>query len=101
MHIHIHDSRAADDEDRFTAHVALREDVQSVSAVEIDLETYGPSEDAARTRMMVAMRALASKLLEASADAAVVVACPVCKTEWEFDDHDSCPACRLAPQGVN
>lgn len=68
MQIKIHDGREPDAEDRFTAHVYLREDVQSVSAIEIDLETYGPSEDAARTRMGIAMRNLATRLLEASPD---------------------------------
>jgi hypothetical protein len=66
VQIKIHDGREPDAEDRFTAHVFLREDVQSVSAVEIDLETYGPSEDVARTRMLAAMRVLASQLLDAS-----------------------------------
>ena len=66
MQIKIHDGRELDAEDRFTAHVFLREDVQSVSAVEIDLETYGRSEDEARARMLVAMRGLASQLLAAS-----------------------------------
>lgn len=68
MKIKIHDGRTPDAEDRFTAHVYLREDVQSVSAVEIDLETYGPTEDAVRTRMMIAMRGLASQLLAASTE---------------------------------
>lgn len=68
MQIKIHDCREPGAEDRFTAHVYLREDVQSVSAIEIDLEAYGQSEDEARTRMMVAMRALASRLLNASPD---------------------------------
>lgn len=67
MQIVLHDSREADAEDRFTAHVYLRADVQSVSTVEIDLETYGPSGDTARIRMLVAMRDLASRLLAASA----------------------------------
>ena len=31
----------------------------------------------------------------------VIVECPVCKTKWEFDNHDNCPTCALAPQGVN
>ena len=66
MQIKIHDSRSSDAEDRFTAYVSLREDVQSASAIEIDLETYGPSEDAARSRMMAAMRALAARLLAAA-----------------------------------
>lgn len=66
MQIKVHDGRALGAEDRFTAHVWLREDVTDVSAVEIDLETYGPSEDAARARMVAAMRALAEKLCAAS-----------------------------------
>ena len=68
MQIKIHDGRTPDAEDRFTAHAWLREDVESVSAIEIDLETYGSSEDAARSRMIVAMRHLASRLLTASAE---------------------------------
>jgi rubrerythrin len=35
------------------------------------------------------------------AGAETIVVCPVCKTEWKFDNHDSCPACGLPPQGVN
>lgn len=62
MQIKLHDSNEPDAEDRFTAHAWLREDVQSVSAVEIDLETYGPTEDVARKRMHEAMRSLAAKL---------------------------------------
>lgn len=68
MQIKIHDGREPDAEDRFTAHVWLREDVTSVSAVEIDLETYGPSEDAARSRMLIAMRGLAYTLLAAATE---------------------------------
>lgn len=66
MQIKIHDGRTPDAEDRYTAHVWLREDVQSVSAVEIDLETYAPTEDLARNRMKDTMRALAAKLTDAS-----------------------------------
>ena len=65
MQIKVHDSREADAEDRFTAHVYLREDVQSVSAIEIDLETYGPTEQITRTRMHDAMRATAAMLTAA------------------------------------
>jgi hypothetical protein len=68
LQIKIHDGREPDADDRFTAHVHLREDVQSVSAIEIDLETYGPSEIEARNRMMVALRGLAAQLLAASLD---------------------------------
>lgn len=68
MRIKVHDSRDVDAADRFTAHLALREDVPSVSAVEIDLETYGPSEDAARTRMLMAMRGLAMRLIAAATE---------------------------------
>lgn len=67
MPIKIHDSREPA-EDRFTAHAWLRDDVQSASAVEVDIETYGPSEDAARARMRAVMFDLAARLLAASAE---------------------------------
>ncbi len=44
---------------------------------------------------------LPPEALPRSVGGEVIVACPVCKTEWKFDDHDSCPTCKLAPQGVN
>ena len=62
----IHDSHDVGAEDRFTAHFSFREDVASVSVIEIDLETYGPTEDAARARMKNAMRELAASLTKLS-----------------------------------
>ncbi len=35
------------------------------------------------------------------AGAEVIVACPVCKTDWNFDSHGKCPTCGLIPQGLN
>ena len=61
--IKVHDNRGEDAEDRYTAHVWLREDVSCVSVIEVDLETYGPSEDVARQRMGAVMARLAAKLL--------------------------------------
>lgn len=35
------------------------------------------------------------------AGAETIVECPVCKTSWQFDNHDDCPTCGLTPQGLN
>lgn len=68
MQIAIHDRGGAsgNPEERFTAHVAKRADVTSVSAVEIDIEAYGPTEDIARKRLRDAARDLAEKLFTLS-----------------------------------
>lgn len=63
MQVQVHDSRDAGADDRFTAHLYLREDLTSVSAVEVDIETYGPDEHSARLRMTDAVRGLAERLL--------------------------------------
>jgi hypothetical protein len=63
MEIKIHDSGPGRDEDRFTVHAAMRADVTSVSAVEIDIEAYGPTEDVARQRLRDVARELAEELL--------------------------------------
>jgi hypothetical protein len=63
--IRLHDSGPdRGGEERFTAHAALREDVTSVSAVEVDIEAYGPNENIARHRLRTAMSVLAEKLAE-------------------------------------
>lgn len=66
MKIKLHDSGPdRGGEERFTAHAALREDVTSVSAVEVDIEAYGPSERIAMDRLRNAMRSLSERLTEA------------------------------------
>lgn len=67
MEIKVHDSGEghASDE-RFTAHAGMREDVASVSVVEVELEAYGPTADIARSRLRAAMRDLAEELLSLS-----------------------------------
>ena len=85
--------------------LALTQSIATTGHEKIDAELLAAEQALRRARAAVLDLAdgstLSPEALPRSPGAETIVVCPVCKTEWKFDDHDNCPTCNLAPQGVN